>query len=129
MRRMLLDEGLGTGAVLAMLAACALLTSAILFLRIHHGPTSRDIARGHILPGLTLVAAGPDLVVTSIESGGEAARRGVAVGDEVTAIDGKAFHSLDQAEAYLVKTPHSAIMLELREAGQTRLVTLNRAEE
>ena len=113
---------IGTGAMLAALALGALLMSAVFFLHMRRA----GMAQNRLLPGLTLIADGRDLVVTSIESGGQAARRGVAVGDEVVAIDGRAFGSLDQARAYLVRAPHDEVVVELREAGRTRLVRLSR---
>lgn len=122
-------ERIGTGAVLAALALCALLMSAVFFLHISRSPESSNMARNHILPGFTLSVAGPDLVVTSIESDGQAARRGVAVGDEIVAIDGRSFHSLDQARAYLVRAPHDEVVIALREAGRMRLIRLSRGND
>jgi len=112
---------------LALLALGVLLMSAFFFSPLHHG---RAVARhGRILPGLTLGLARPGFVVTSVQSRGDAAQQGIAVGDAVIAIDGKAFHSLDQAAAYLVGAPGDTIVLKLRHGAHLRSVSLDRSEE
>ena len=122
-----LFDRVGTGALLGALALCAMLLSAVFFLHLRHDPAVASHRR--VLPGLTLGTAGPALIVTSVQSGGEAARRGVAVGDDLIAIDGKAVHSLDQAEAYLVDGSRGAVVLELSRSGQVRQVALDRTGE
>lgn len=124
-----LPSRLGTGPLLAALAICALLMSFAFFQHLRRGSESMRAAQHDLLPGLTLAAAGPHLVVTSIESGGEAARRGVAVGDEVVAINGRPFRSLDQAGAYLVRAPGDEVNVALRDGEQVRLVTMHREGE
>ena len=120
---------LGTGALLGALALCTLLMSAIFFVHIRHGRADGPTAQNRILPGLTLAAVGPHLVITSIRSGAQAARRGILVGDEIMTIDGRSFRSLDQAQAYLIRSRHEEVALALREGGLIRLVTLTRAGE
>jgi len=124
-----LPSRLGTGPMLAALALCALLMSLAFFQHLRRGGEGMRAAKHHILPGLTLIATGPHLVVTSIETGGEAARSGVAVGDEIVAIDGRPFRSLDQAAAYLVRASGDEVNVELRDRGQVRQVTMSRKGE
>jgi len=125
MRRGLGDPAVTSG-LLAALALCTLLISLAFFMHWRHDPMSDEV-RGHLLPGLTIGAAGPSLTVTSIRSGGEAARHGVAVGDVIVAIDGKSFRSLDQAEAYLISQPGDDVVLELRGNRGRHVVALGRA--
>src|SRR3546814_12260227 len=58
------------------------------------------------LPGITLSNGVPDgsgLVVTSMETDGQASRLGIRVGDGVVSLDGMPIRSLDQASAYLLR--------------------------
>lgn len=122
-----------TGLLLAMLALCALLLSGAFFLHARHFAGSHASASGQaarLLPGLTLDDADPPgsgVVVTSMESGGQAARLGISVGDDVVQIDGTPVGSLDQASAYLLRKDGSRLILRLRRQDQMRVVTLDRS--
>lgn len=118
-----------------LLMAGALLISAVFIIhmiRMHDTGEDRldaPEASQHVLPGLTLVNAQPPgsgLVVTSIQSGGGAARQGLAVGDDIVAIDGQPVHTLDQASRYLIGSSQRTVMVALVRKGQMRWVTLDR---
>lgn len=122
-----------TGRLLAGLAICAALMSGAFFVHVRrdaedHGSVSG--ATAHLLPGLTLVnaePAGTGLVVTSMESNGQAARAGIAVGDDLIRIDGTPIASLDQASSVLADHRARHIILGLRRRDAIRMVTLDRS--
>src|SRR3546814_9651044 len=80
------------------------------------------------LPGITLSNGVPDgsgLVVTSMETDGQASRLGIRVGDGVVSLDGMPMRSLDQASAYLLRHDRSRIALGLKHAHRMRVVMLD----
>jgi len=79
------------------------------------------------LPGLTIARApsGPDrMVVTSIRSGSEAARKGLMVGDMVLDVNGRPIFTLDQARHY--RQEGAAVRLRVSHRGRPRDVQLGR---
>lgn len=123
-----------TGLVLAALALCALIMSGAFFLHLRRaidGHMEAAAAKARALPGLTMtdaVPAGSGIIVTSMESDGEAARLGVSVGDGVISLNGTPISSLDQASTYLLHHPQPKIVLGLKHADQMRIVMLDRPE-
>lgn len=121
-----------TGLVLAVLALCALLMSGAFFLHLRRaidGHMEAAAAKARALPGLTMTdAGGSGVIVTSMESDGEAARLGVSVGDGVISLNGMPISSLDQASSYLLHHPRQKIALGLKHADQMRVVMLDRPE-
>ncbi|KKW93918.1 MULTISPECIES: PDZ domain-containing protein [Sphingobium] len=125
-----------TGLLLAGLALCALLMSLAFFLHLRRatdGHLEAAAAKARSLPGVTLMdgmAAGgrPGVIVTSMESDGQAARLGISVGDGVVSLNGTPISSLDQASAYLLHHPQPKIALGLRHADRMRVVMLDRPE-
>lgn len=82
-----------------------------------------------LFPGFTVETGYPPLhglVVTSLRSGSPAATRGVAVGDIVVAIDGRAVETLDQARRYLHSDARPALLLDLVHDHRRRQVRLMR---
>lgn len=124
----------GPGKALIVLAMGAALMSGAFFVHARHAANAPAVAGGndaHLLPGLTLVNAQPGgvgIIVTSLETGGQAARLGVAVGDDVVRMDDQPIASLDQAGSYLVQHPRPRIRLGLLHGGERRAVTLDRTE-
>jgi S1-C subfamily serine protease len=118
-----------TSTLLLALSLCALIMSIIFFSHVRRNLGTSAVPHDHALPGVTLAPTGHDFVVTSIRSDGEAAQEGVSVGDEIVAIDGKSFRSLDQVDAYLLKAHNKEIELELREGNQTQHVLLTLGED
>lgn len=123
-----------TGRLLIGLALCAALMSGAFFLHVRHDAEDHGSIAGnaaHLLPGLTLdnaEPAGTGLVVTSMESNGQAARAGIAVGDDLVRIDGTPVASLDQASSFLTDHRAPRIILGLRHKDAIRMVTLDRSE-
>lgn len=83
-----------------------------------------------LLPGMTVepAASGHGLVVTSLRSDGEAAAKGVTVGDGITAIDGRRVTTLDEAAHCLHNHAGNAIALDIVHDRHIRMITLTRAE-
>ncbi|GAY19695.1 MULTISPECIES: PDZ domain-containing protein [Sphingobium] len=123
-----------SGVLLAALALCALVMSGAFFLHVRHAGDDRmevAAAQARALPGITLsngMPAGSGVVVTSMETDGQAARLGIRVGDGVVSLDGMPIRSLDQASAYLLHHPQPRIMLGLKHADHMRVVMLDRPE-
>ena len=121
-----------TGLVLAVLALCALLMSGAFFLHLRRaidGHMEAAAANARALPGLTMTdTGGSGVIVTSMESDGEAARLGVSVGDGVISLNGMPISSLDQASSYLLHHPRQKIALGLKHADQMRVVMLDQPE-
>ena len=82
------------------------------------------------LPGLTLdpmphpPASG--LVITSVRSESQAARRGIAVGDAVVAIDRTPIGTLDQVRRYLQGDKADSVELRVMHGDHAREVRLGR---
>src|SRR3546814_913303 len=121
-----------SGVLLAALALCALVMSGAFFLHVRHAGDDRmeaAAAQARALPGITLSNGVPDgsgLVVTSMETDGQASRLGIRVGDGVVSLDGMPIRSLDQASAYLLRHDRSRIALGLKHAHRMRVVMLDR---
>lgn len=121
-------------ALLGGLALCALAMSGVFFVNARHATDGRleaAAAKARVLPGITMTDAGPagsGIVVTSMESDGQAARLGIAVGDGIVSLNGTPISSLDQASAYLLHHPQPKIALGLRHADAMRVVLLDRPE-
>lgn len=89
-------------------------------------------AHADLFPGMTVEqATAPDsgLLVTSLRSGGSAERIGVAVGDEIEAIDRQPVRSLSAARSYLRKDTDPTVHLRLLHNDGVRDVTLARHKE
>jgi membrane-associated protease RseP (regulator of RpoE activity) len=132
--------------LIALLSLFLAPLAAMLLLLSHSGTRwlDRRAVRPHgaaILPGLTVEAAPssrrrPDvaspivtrIVVTSIQSGSPAARRGIAVGDAVVAIDGARIFSLDQARRYLQKDRAETVAVRVAHGRELRDIRLARAK-
>ena len=83
----------------------------------------------NLFPGFTAETAMlpvHGLVVTSLRSGSPAAAQGVAVGDDIVAIDGRAVETLDQARRYLHSDARPALLLDLVHDHERRQVRLMR---
>ena len=125
-----------TGLLLAGLALCALLMSGAFFLhvrRVTDGHVEAAAAKARALPGITLTDGNwpdgrPVVIVTSMETDGEAARQGISVGDDVVSLNGTPISSLDQASTYLLHHPQPRIALGLKHADHLRVVMLVRPE-
>ncbi|AEG50146.1 PDZ/DHR/GLGF domain protein [Sphingobium chlorophenolicum L-1] len=125
-----------SGALLAALALCAMAMSSAFFLHARHAAEERMeamAAKARALPGVTLMdgdpAEGrPGVIVTSMETDGQAARLGISVGDGVVSLDGMPIRSLDQASAYLLHHSQPRIALGLKHADRMRVVMLDRPE-
>jgi S1-C subfamily serine protease len=82
------------------------------------------------LPGLTLDPtphrAAPGLVITSIRSESQAARRGIVVGDTVVAIDRTPVGTLDQVRRYLQRDKADSVDLRVMHDDRSRDVRLGR---
>lgn len=120
-----------TGLLLATLALSALLMSATFFLHLRRdtdGHLEAAAAKARALPGITLTDSHPGVIVTSMETDGQAARLGIRVGDGVVSLDGMPIRSLDQASSYLLHHPQPKIALGLKHADQMRVVMLDRPE-
>lgn len=124
-----------TSRLLIGLALCAALMSGAFFLHVRHDAEDHGSPTGasaHMLPGLTLDNASPagsGIVVTSMESGGQAARLGIAVGDDLIRIDNMPIASLDQASSFLNAHPQPRLVLGLRRQDAIRTVSLDRSKE
>ena len=80
-----------TGLLLAGLALCALLMSGAFFLHLRRatdGHFEAAAAKARALPGVTLTDGHPGVIVTSMETDGQAARLGISVGDGVVSLNG-----------------------------------------
>jgi hypothetical protein len=123
-----------TGLLLAALSLCVLLMSCAFFLHLRRatdGHMEAAAAKARALPGLTMtdaVPTGSGVIVTSMESDGEAARRGVHVGDDLISLNGSPISSLDQASAWLYNHRQTTVALGLRHADRMRVVRLDRPE-
>ncbi|WP_313802095.1 PDZ domain-containing protein [Sphingobium sp.] len=125
-----------TGLLLAALALCALVMSSAFFLHLRRatdGHFEAAAAKARALPGITLTdsnlpGGNPGVIVTSMETDGQAARLGISVGDGVVSLNGTPISSLDQASSYLLHHPQPKIALGLKHADQTRVVMLDRPE-
>jgi S1-C subfamily serine protease len=121
--------------LIALLSLFLAPVAAMLVLLSHTGTSWLDHrairpARAAILPGLTIEAAQSSrrcLVVTSIQSNSPAARRGIAVGDAVVAIDGARIFSLDQARRYLQKDRADTVAVRVAHGHELRDIRLGRA--
>jgi S1-C subfamily serine protease len=86
------ERGLTIGGVVAVVGAAALvlmLAEHGSFHRFGRSGTSADI------PSLTIGDSNDKLpVVTSVRSGGAAARAGIRVGDEIESVDGRSVHTV-----------------------------------
>lgn len=110
--------------LLALLAMGGALGSLGIALRAPAAPESYSA----ILPGFT-AEDGPDgLVVTSVRDGGRAERAGIAPGDLIVALDGRAVRRLRDAAAYLKKDKNDHVRLGLIHAAQRRDVLVERVE-
>lgn len=92
----------------------------------HHPPNVR--AAMTVLPGLTVENAPPPqlgLVVTSLQTGSEAARAGVHVGDDIAALDGRPVIEIDDAIRYLRRDSRPTIILHLVSDHRVRDVRLH----
>lgn len=93
----------------------------------YHRP--RDVrAAMTVLPGLTVENAPPPqlgLVVTSLQTGSEAARAGVHVGDDIAALDGRPVIEIDDAIRYLRRDSRPTIVLHLVSDHRARDVRLH----
>ncbi|WP_176592118.1 PDZ domain-containing protein [Sphingobium sp. EM0848] len=124
-------DNYATGLLLAGLALCALLMSGAFFLHVRHatdGHMEAAAAKARALPGVTLTDGHPGVIVTSMETNGQAARLGINVGDGVISLNGTPISSLDQASSYLLHHPQQRIALGLKHANQLRVVMLVRPE-
>ncbi|WP_327753164.1 PDZ domain-containing protein [Sphingobium sp. SJ10-10] len=120
-----------SGALLAALALCAMAMSSAFFLHTRHAAEERMeaiAAKARALPGVTLTDGHPGVIVTSMETDGQAARLGISVGDGVVSLNGTPISSLDQASAYLLHHPQPRIALGLKHADRMRVVMLDRPE-
>lgn len=127
-------DRMATGLILAALSLCVLLMSCAFFLHLRRatdGHMEAAAAKAGALPGLTMtdaVPAGSGVIVTSMESDGEAARLGVHVGDDLISLNGTPISSLDQASNWLYHHRQATVALGLRHADQMRVVRLDRPE-
>lgn len=79
--------------------------------------------------GVTIEIAGGEAVITSVAGDSRAARAGVAKGDAVVAIGGKALaRARDVGRRFRELEPGTRTTLELRRAGATRTVEVVRAK-
>lgn len=81
-----------------------------------------------VLPGLTVEEAPPPqqgLVVTSLQTGSEAARAGVRVGDDIAALDGRPVMEIEDAIRYLRRDSRPTIVLHLVSDNHGRDVRLH----
>lgn len=113
------------------LLVLALLAIGIAFLKPLEWPifAPRQHAAIALLPGLTVEDAPPPehgLIVTSLRSGSEAAGAGIAIGDDIEALDGHAIGDLDEATAYLKRDARPTIVLTIDRDSQRRMVRLPR---
>ena len=126
-------HGRGAGWWAVWLLCCAPLAAApLLTWSIVSGRTggTAPIRPSDLLPGMTVepAASGRGLVVTSLRSGGEAAAKGVAVGDAIAAIDGHRVMTLDEAAACLHNHRGDAIALDIVHDRHIRMIALAGAE-
>lgn len=114
------------------LLCCAPLAAAPLFTRsiIGGGNEVAPIRPSDLLPGMTIEPAtsGRGLIVTSLRSDGEAAAKGITVGDAIAAIDGHRVSTLDEAAACLHNHAGDAIALDIVHDRHARLVALTKVE-
>jgi len=112
------------------LLCCVPLAAAPLLLTLHGDRTPareiEPIRPSDLLPGMTVepMASGRGLVVTSLRSGGEAAARGIAVGDAIDAINGHRVATLDEAAACLHNHAGAAIALGIIHDRHARIVDI-----
>ena len=81
-----------------------------------------------LFPGFTadeLPRPGHGLVVTSLQSDSEAQMDGIAVGDEVLAIDNHSVRSLEEAEQRMNQNKQAVLALHLLHNNTPRDVTLH----
>lgn len=81
-----------------------------------------------LFPGFTAdELPGPEhgLVVTSLQSASEAQMNGIAVGDEVLAIDNHPVESLEEAEHVMIQNRQAILALRLLHNATPRDVTLH----
>lgn len=82
------------------------------------------------LPGLTLDPmprpAASGLIITSVRSGSQAARRGIVVGDALVAVDHTPIITLDQVRRYLQRDKADSVDLRVMHGDQPREVRLGR---
>lgn len=67
-------------------------------------------------------------VVTSLRSGGPAERGGIAVGDEVHAIDGHRTHGASAVRRDLRDAHHCRVAIDLRRGGHRLVATVGRCD-
>jgi membrane-associated protease RseP (regulator of RpoE activity) len=87
-------------------------------------PAQPDFFPGFTVAPPPLPAKG--LIVTSLETGSPAEQSGIAVGDEVEAIDAHKVASLTAASDYLRHDPHATVRIRLLHNDGLRDVTLRR---
>lgn len=93
------------------------------------GPVRQAAASA--LPGATVAVlrdGDPALVVTSLRTGGEAALRGVRVGDRILALGGQPVHDRHDLRRVLAASNGPVLRLRLRRGAHTLAVTLRRQE-
>ena len=81
-----------------------------------------------LFPGFTadeLPGPGHGLVVTSLQSASEAQMDGIAVGDELLAIDSRPVRSLEEAEQIMTQNRQAMLGLRLLHNATPRNVTLH----
>ncbi|WP_434403557.1 PDZ domain-containing protein [Sphingobium sp. DN12] len=124
-----------TSRLLIGLALCAALMSGAFFVHVRRDAEDHASiagARTQLLPGLTLENAEPPgtgLVITSMESSGQAARAGITVGDDLVRIDNVPVATLDQASAFLTEHRDPRVTLGLRHRDAIRMVRFDRSQD
>ncbi len=106
-------------ATITLMAGSLLLMGGLMEINMQH---ARSPDRGYsvnassIFPGFTVAQLPPPkhgLVVTSLRTDSEAEERGVAVGDQITAIEDQRVNTLQAAEMLLQKDPRDRISFHL----------------
>jgi S1-C subfamily serine protease len=122
-------------AAITLMVGSFLPTAGLMVINLQH---ARSPDRGYsvnaasIFPGFT-VAQLPlpqhGLVVTSLRTDSEAEESGIAVGDEVTAIEDQQVNTVEAAEILLLKDPHDPILFHLLRNHNPVDVSLRRYKE
>lgn len=86
------------------------------------GPLANFLLAALLLGGLYMTAGRPDTaaVVTAVQPGSAAERAGLAPGDRIVAIDGRAVHRFEDVQATVRLRPGQTLLLTVERAG-TRL--------
>lgn len=112
-----------------LLAAVAFLTGLGSFVASEmHRTLCQDDETILLFPGFTaddMIKPGRGLVVTSLQSGSEAQRDGIAVGDKLLAIDNHPIGSLDEARQFLGRNPGDMLALRLMHNSRSRELVLH----